>query len=426
MLKNKRTYLIPIIGFAFIIIVATIILSLPVCNYKEISLKDALFASTSALTTTGLTKAPLIKQFNFLGQLILAILMEIGAMGFIIFISYFWSIKNKKIKMSDIILINDNISSDNYATIKEHSIFIGKLMLKVQLWGVIFLALKFIPMLGIIKGIWYSIFHSISAFSNTGFTLFDDSLTNFVNDIYLQITMVILMLLGSIGILAIEDLKNNKSKKFSRLKLQTKIILTYSTFLVFVPVLIMKILDPNLSIVNCLFMSATTRSTGFSVINVSNLCVENKIMLIILMFVGGSPTSTSGGVKIVSIAILLSTIIATLKGKQETVMFWRKIPNSLVRKAFTIFMIFIFILFITSIIFNHFDNIGMLNIVFESVSAITNTGLTITDYSTIKLSSEIILMLLMYIGRVGPLTMVLAFINEDKKNIEYPSEDVIL
>ncbi len=426
MLKSKRTYLIPIIGFAFIIIVATIILSLPVCNYKEISLKDALFASTSALTTTGLTKAPLIKQFNFLGQLILAILMEIGAMGFIIFISYFWSIKNKKIKMSDIILINDNISSDNYATIKEHSIFIGKLMLKVQLWGVIFLALKFIPMLGIIKGIWYSIFHSISAFSNTGFTLFDDSLTNFVNDIYLQITMVILMLLGSIGILAIEDLKNNKSKKFSRLKLQTKIILTYSTFLVFVPVLIMKILDPNLSIVNCLFMSATTRSTGFSVINVSNLCVENKIMLIILMFVGGSPTSTSGGVKIVSIAILLSTIIATLKGKQETVMFWRKIPNSLVRKAFTIFMIFVFILFITSIIFNHFDNIGMLNIVFESVSAITNTGLTITDYSTIKLSSEIILMLLMYIGRVGPLTMVLAFINEDKKNIEYPSEDVIL
>ena len=426
MLKSKRTYLIPIIGFAFIIIVATIILSLPICNYKEISLKDALFASTSALTTTGLTKAPLIKQFNFLGQLILAILMEIGAMGFIIFISYFWSIKNKKIKMSDIILINDNISSDNYATIKEHSIFLGKLMLKVQLWGVIFLALKFIPMLGIIKGIWYSIFHSISAFSNTGFTLFDDSLTNFVNDIYLQITMVILMLLGSIGILAIEDLKNNKSKKFSRLKLQTKIILTYSTFLVFVPVLIMKILDPNLSIVNCLFMSATTRSTGFSVINVSNLCVENKIMLIILMFVGGSPTSTSGGVKIVSIAILLSTIIATLKGKQETVMFWRKIPNSLVRKAFTIFMIFVFILFITSIIFNHFDNIGMLNIVFESVSAITNTGLTITDYSTIKLSSEIILMLLMYIGRVGPLTMVLAFINEDKKNIEYPSEDVIL
>ena len=426
MLKSKRTYLIPIIGFAFIIIVATIILSLPICNYKEISLKDALFASTSALTTTGLTKAPLIKQFNFLGQLILAILMEIGAMGFIIFISYFWSIKNKKIKMSDIILINDNISSDNYATIKEHSIFIGKLMLKVQLWGVIFLALKFIPMLGIIKGIWYSIFHSISAFSNTGFTLFDDSLTNFVNDIYLQITMVILMLLGSIGILAIEDLKNNKSKKFSRLKLQTKIILTYSTFLVFVPVLIMKILDPNLSIVNCLFMSATTRSTGFSVINVSYLCVENKIMLIILMFVGGSPTSTSGGVKIVSIAILLSTIIATLKGKQETVMFWRKIPNSLVRKAFTIFMIFVFILFITSIIFNHFDNIGMLNIVFESVSAITNTGLTITDYSTIKLSSEIILMLLMYIGRVGPLTMVLAFINEDKKNIEYPSEDVIL
>ncbi len=427
MFKNKRSYLVPIIGFALIILISTVILYLPICNYKEISYRNALFTATSALTTTGLTKVVLQSQFNFLGQVIIAILMEIGAMGFIIFISYFLSVKNKKIKMSDIILINDNISGDSYASIKEHSIFIGKLMIKVQVVGVIFLALKFIPMFGILKGIWYSIFHTISAFSNTGFTLFEgESLTQFANDIYVQIVVIVLMILGSIGILVIEDLKKNRKKRFNRLKLQTKIILTYTVGLLFVPMFIMKILDPNLSLLNCLFMSATTRSTGFAIATVSNLCVENKVMLMALMFIGGSPTSTSGGVKIITIAILISTLISTLRGKEETVMFWRRIPDSSIRKAFSILMVFVITLVVTCAIFYHFDNISLLNIIFESISAITNTGLTITDYNTLKLSSEVIIMFLMYVGRVGPLTMVLAVINKDRKNIEYPSEDVIL
>ena len=429
MLKSKRTYLIPIIGFAFIIIVATIILSLPICNYKEISLKDALFASTSALTTTGLTKAPLIKQFNFLGQLILAILMEIGAMGFIIFISYFWSIKNKKMKMSDILVINDNISSDSYGQIKEHSIFIGKIMLEVQAFGIILLAIRFIPLLGFFKGIWYSIFHTISAFSNCGFDLFGgSSLRIFANDIYTQFIMIALMLLGSIGILVIEDVRNNKSRKFSRLKLQTKIILTYSLILLVVPTIAIKILEPNISILNSLFMVSTSRSTGFSVVDLPNFTFESKFIFIILMFIGGSPTSTSGGVKMVTIAVLISTIVSTLKGKDETIMFWKKIPNSAIRRAITIFMLFALIITIACTVFYHYNRINLLNIIFEAVSAISNTGLTITDYSTVNIIGENILLLLMFIGRVSPLSFVLVFINENSKDkyIDYPSENVIL
>ncbi len=427
MFKNKRSYLVPIIGFAFIILISTIVLCLPICNYKPISFRDVLFTATSALTTTGFTKSALQTQFNFLGQAILAILMEIGAMGFVIFISYFLSVRNKKIRMSDIILINDNISGDSYASIKEHSIFIGKLMLKVQLAGIIFLALRFIPMFGIGRGIWYSIFHTISAFSNTGFTLFEgESLSYFASDIYVQIVLIVLMILGSIGILVIEDLKKNRHKRFNRLKLQTKIVLTYTIGLLFVPMFIMKMLDPTLSLLNCLFMSTTTRSTGFAITNVSKLCMENQAMLMILMFIGGSPTSTSGGVKIITIAILLSTVISTLRGKEETVMFWKRIPDSSIRKAFSILMVFVIVLAVTCTIFYHLDNIGIFNIIFESISAITNTGLTVTDYNTLKIGGEVIIMFLMYVGRVGPLTMVLAVINKDRKNIKYPSEDVIL
>ena len=429
MLRNKRTYLIPIIGFAFIILVASIILCLPVCNYKEITFRDALFTATSGLTTTGFTKGPLVEQFNFWGQIILAILMEIGAMGFIIFVSYFWSIKNKKMKMSDILVINDNISSDSYGQIKEHSIFIGKIMLEVQAFGIILLAIRFIPLLGFFKGIWYSIFHTISAFSNCGFDLFGgSSLRIFANDIYTQFIMIALMLLGSIGILVIEDVRNNKSRKFSRLKLQTKIILTYSLILLVVPTIAIKILEPNISILNSLFMVSTSRSTGFSVVDLPNFTFESKFIFIILMFIGGSPTSTSGGVKMVTIAVLISTIVSTLKGKDETIMFWKKIPNSAIRRAITIFMLFALIITIACTVFYHYNRIYLLHIIFEAVSAISNTGLTITDYSTVNIIGENILLLLMFIGRVSPLSFVLVFINENSKDkyIDYPSENVIL
>lgn len=430
MLKNKRTYLIPILGFLLIIIIGTMLLYSPLCNYKNISLFDALYTATSGLTTTGFTKGVLAEQFNFWGQLVLAILMEVGALGFIIFVAYFWSIRHKKIKMSDMVVINDSISSDSYNTIKEESIFVGKLMLKVQVIGILLLAIRFVPLLGFFKGIWYSIFHTISAFSNTGFDLFGgNSLISFSNDIFVQIILILLMVLGSIGVYVIEDLKNNRKKKFNRLKLQTKIALIYTLALLIIPSILMKIFEDNVSLINGLFMSATARSTGFSIVNLKGFNVESKILLIILMFIGGSPASTSGGIKVITLAIIISTILSTLKGRDKTVIFWKTIPDTIVRKAFAISMIFIIVIFIFSMIFHYFNNnINMLNIVFESVSAITNTGLTITEIVDINILGNIILIILMFIGRVGPLSMVLVFINENRKDkyIEYPNENVIL
>lgn len=429
MFKNKKSYLIPIIGFALISLIGAILLYLPICNYKDISFRDALFTSISGLTTTGLVKVNLCSQFNFFGQLVLAILMEIGALGFIIFISYFWSIKDKKIRMSDILIINDNISGDEYSSIKEHSIFIGKLMLKVQILGIVLLSLKFIPMFGILKGIWYSIFHTISAFSNTGFDLFgNNSVVLFAHDNYVQFVLILLMVLGSIGILAIEDIKNNGFRKFSKLKVQTKIILIYSIILFIVPMVAITFLEQNMSLMNGLFMAVTSRSTGFSITNTAELSLESKVILMILMFIGGSPTSTSGGVKIVTLAVILSTIIATLKGENNTVMFWRKIPESAIKKAFTIFMLFVFVIATASILFAHFNNIGVINILFENISAISTTGLTITDYSNLNIAGEIILMSVMFIGRVGPLSMAVIFVHGDRKDeyVEYPSENIML
>ena len=429
MLRQKRTYLVPVIGFALIIIISSILLTKPFCNYSKIEYKDALFTATSGLTTSGLTKQALSEQFNFWGQLIIAILMEIGALGFIIFISLIWSIKGKTLKISDIILIQDNISSDSSSMIKEHTIFIGKLMFKIQLIGAFFLALKFIPEYGMLQGIWYGIFHSISAFSNTGFTLFgNNSFIDFSNDIYIQIILIFLMIIGGIGMYVIQDIKNNKSMRFSRLKLQTKIVLTVSLIIIILPTLMIKILEPNLSILNSLFMAATTRSTGFTIANVEALSFETKVILMILMLIGGAPASTTGGIKIIPVTIIILTIISTLKGKNETIIFGRKIPDSTIKKAFTIFMLFAIILFVICMLLAHFEEVNILNIIFDSISAITNTGLSITDMYSLKTFGELLMILLMYIGRVGPLSLVLVFVRADTKNkyIEYPTEDVVL
>ena len=430
MLKNKRSYLIPVIGFFMIILIGAFLLYLPICNKDVITFKDALFTATSGLTTTGFSKVAIADQFNFVGQLIVAILMEIGALGFIIFISYFWGIKDKRLKISDMLVINDNISGDDYAKIKEHSIFIIKLMLRVQIIGAILLSIGFYSYTDdILKSIWFGIFHTISAFSNTGFDLFGSAnLTMFADNYFIQIILILLMVIGSIGVFVIEDIMASLKRKNKYLKVQTKIILTYFIGLMIISTCVIKYFEPNISILNSLFLSISSRSTGFVIVNTSLLGIESKITLIISMFIGGGPASTSGGIKLTVLAITIATIISTLRGKNETILFWRKVPTSIIRRAFTIFSLYIFILLIMSMIFLHYNNIDLLAIVFDSVSAISNTGLSLIDYNSINIVGEIILILLMFIGRAGPLSMVMIFVNEDRKVkfIEYPEENIIL
>ena len=430
MFKKKKSYLVPIVGFSLLMIIGAILLYLPICNKTYISFKDALFTSISAISCTGLYKVVTADQFNFWGQFIIAILMEIGALGFVIFISYMWTKKNKKMRMSDIMMVNDNISGDNYNEIREHSIFIFNVIIKVQLFGVILLALKFIPEFGIFKGIWYSIFHTISAFANAGFDIIGNtSMFAFKNDIYTQLILTILMVLGSIGILAIEDLKKNKFSSFNKLRLQTKIIIVYSAFLIVVPTIILKILEPQITTMNSLFMVASTRSTGFSVVNLLEFSNASKFLITILMFIGGSPASTAGGVRIVAIAIILSTIISTLRGRTNTIIFWKKIPDIVVRKSFTTFVLFLVVLIISIIIYSYNnENIEIIDIALETVSAITNTGLSSIDANDVNFIADIIIMILMYIGRMGPIALIALFVNDEPvdKLVDYPTENVIL
>ena len=426
MFKGKKTYLIPIISFALVILIGAVLLTIPSFNNINISFADALYTSVSGVTTTGLLKGNMIAQFNFGGQLVFAILMEIGALGFVIFVSYFWSIRNKKISMSDAMVINDSLSGDNIGSIKEHTLFIGKLVLIVQLAGTILLAIRFVPLLGFFEGLWYSIFHVISAFSNTGADLFgENGIRVFVNDFYVQIVLILLMVAGSFGVFAIEDIKN--TKKFSKFKLQTKIIIVGTIFMLVVPTILLKLIQPEISLTNGLFLTAA-RSTGFNILDISKFNSAAQVIIMVIMFVGSSPASTGGGVKLVTMAVIISTLISTLKGKEETIIFWRKIPNYTVRMAFTIFTLFSVSIFIALILFMNYNNIGIEKILFDCISAISNTGFSLIPPNELNSVGSLVLIALMYIGRIGPLSLVLVFVNKDNKEkfVEYPEEKVIL
>ena len=158
------------------------------------------------------------------------------------------------------------------------------------------------------------------------------------------------------------------------------------------------------------------------------MCFESKVILMILMLIGGAPASTTGGIKIIPVTVILVTLVSTLKGRNETIIFDKRIPDATVKKSFTILMLFAIILFINCMLFTHYENVDVLNIIFDSISAITNTGLSITDMNILTTFGETLMMLLMFIGRVGPLSMVLIFVRADTKNkyIEYPKEDVVL
>ena len=430
MFKKKRSYLIPSIGFLLIILIGAALLMLPISNKKPILFKDAMFMSVSGLTTNGMGSVNIQEQFTFFGQFVLLVLMEIGALGFVVFISYFWALKNKKVTMSDMIVIRDNISGDSYSQLKQHSAFVIDFMLKVQATGMILLAFQFIPDFGFARGIWYSIFHMVSAFSNTGFHLLDNNgLCLYGDNLYVQLVIMTFMLIGSIGVLVIEDLNNLRLKKQKKLRVQSKLVLIYTAIMIFLPlILIHRVEGYNSTIMNSLFMVVSSRSTGFSVVNLAAYTNVSKVVLIVLMFIGGGPISTSGGVRIVPFAIVIATIYGTLKGKKDTIIFWKKIPDSAVRKSFTVVMLFILLICVSTMIIMHDTKLTSMDVVFNVTSALGTTGFQTVDINDFTIGQQYLLMLLSFIGRVGPLSWALIFINENnrQKSLIYPKEDVVI
>lgn len=315
MLKNKKVYLFTAMFFLITILIGAVLLKLPICNKSEICYLDAIFEATSGITTTGTTVFDISKNFTFWGQLVMICLVQIGAIGFMTFFYFLFVISKKKMKLSDTMIIENETNLTNYQVMKVTIKKIIQYTFAIEFFGAWLLAFRFVPIYGFGKGIWYSIFHSVSAYCNAGFDLLGvNSFLTIDADLYLNSVIILLMFLGSLGFFVLQELtKWFCTGKKNKISIQSKVILTVSFSIIIVGTILIKIFDSNMKIFDALFSVVSARSTGFYTINMHQLSSINQFLLIIIMFIGGGPVSNAGGIRVNVFAILILTAIANLK-----------------------------------------------------------------------------------------------------------------
>lgn len=428
MLRKKKIYLIPILVFSIIIIVGAILLHLPISNNKPISFLDSLFMSASGVCVNGFSTVNISEQFTFFGQIVLLILTEIGALGFMSIVMLVLSLRNRKSDLLKTMLAGDGIDENISANVKQRSKNICIHTFIIEFIGAILLSVRFIPMFGLKKGIWYSIFHAVTAFCNTGFDLFGTtSLSIFENDIYVNMVFMILIILGGIGFFVIEDILIHK-KELKRIQFQSKLVLSSTAILLVLSIFLIKIIEPDFSILNSAFTAVTLRTAGFYTVNLANCNIVTKLFCLLLMFIGGAPGSTSGGIRIVVFAILILTTSATLRNKKNIVIFNKKVNQSYIRKSVTIVVLSLTAIFLAIIGFMYLNNVGALNIIFYCFSMFSAVGIGLLDPIVLNIFGKIISIILMFVGRVGPITAIslLLIDKKNKENIIYPDGNLIL
>ena len=430
MLKKKNIYIIPILSFAVVVLASFTILLMPFARNNNVTNLDAFFTAVSATCVNGLSTVNLSTDYTFIGQIIIAITTEIGAIGFITIISFILSLMNRKMSIKESILLANSLNNKDESKLKQRLKVVIKYTFVIELIGSLFLAVSFVPKYGFKDGIWKSIFHSITAFCNAGFDIFGtSSFIPFKDDVYINLVIIALMILGGIGFFVIEDLITCiKKNSIKHMQFHTKIILVSTAIIYTLSVILIKIAEPNLSLLQTLFTAATCRTTGFSTTNLGETSSMLKLILSILMMIGGAPSSTSGGIRITSIAVVILTMKSIFKNEKDVICFYKKIDENTIKQAITNIFIGITIVFIGIFILAKIQDISLVDNIFMCVSSFSATGLNVLNPSIFNTFAKGILMTLMFIGRVGPITFVSLFMfnKNENKNIEYVSGKLIL
>lgn len=433
--KNIRwnTMQLLTLGFLGVILLGGILLWLPVCNEKPIAFADALFTSTTAVCVTGLVTITPAVQFTLIGKIVLLVLIQIGGLGIIACATAFFLIMKKKITVRERIVIQETYNMDGLGGMvgMVRRAILGTLA--VEAAGAVLYAVQFVPEFGVAKGIWYSVFHSVSAFCNAGIDILGDtSLLKYVYNPIINITTMLLIILSGIGFTVWADVINNGRKIykkevpkkwwFTRLKLHSKIaIITTLILIVFGTAAVFAMeysnpetignMSPGEKIMASMFQSVTTRTAGFATISQGGLHTESKLLCCILMFIGGSPGGTAGGIKTTTAAMLVIACITFVRGGRDTECFGRRINNANVRTGFFVVMVAFtaFLAGVTVITIIEPETVPFMGILYEASSAIGTVGLTADLTVHLSRGSQAVIMIMMYLGRLGPLTLALLF-----------------
>ncbi|RVU55223.1 TrkH family potassium uptake protein [Anaerosphaera multitolerans] len=431
-----------LIGLSFItvILAGAILLNLPLASQdgKSIGFVNALFTSSSATGVNGLVVVNTAEHWTIFGKVIILLLIQIGGLGTMVVFTMFALLLGKKIGFQQRILIVEQLNSNSMSGVVKLTKYVIGVSFLIEFIGSLMLMIRFIPQFGLKTGIWYSIFHSISAFCNAGFDILGNSIIPYSTDILVNATIMALIIIGGLGFVVYLDIYSKRNLK--KLTVHTKIVLVMTLSLLLIGTFFIFILEYNNpetlknyslgeKFLISAFQSTITRTAGFNSINIGGLKDATAFLIIILMFIGGSPASTAGGLKTTTIGVLIFSTISALRGEREPVAYKRTIPTKTILKSLTIIIIclslVIVVAFSLSIIEN--ERFNFEDILFEAVSAFGTVGLTRGITSNLSDLSKVILSVTMFIGRVGPATIAMGILKKKKpSSVKYSEGNIMV
>ncbi len=425
-----------IFGFAAVILIGTLLLMLPFSSKSGTSTPflDCLFTATSSSCVTGLVVHDTATHWSLFGQIVILLMIQIGGMGIVTMAILVTMLSGKKVNLMQRSTMQESISAHKVGGIIKLSKFIIITTVVIELLGAVVFSFIFCREYGFLKGIWMSLFHSVSAFCNAGFDLMGEtlkfsSLTSYVYNPLVNITVMLLIIIGGIGFLTWDDIKTNKWH-IRKYRMQSKIIFCVTALLILVPTLYFFFFEFNeLSfgkrILVSLFQAVTPRTAGFNTVDASELSETGNAVVTVLMLIGGAPGSTAGGMKITTVAVLLATTSSVFRKRNSAHILKRRISDETVKNAATILVMYIILFVLGAMIICSVENLPLTKCLYETASAIGTVGLTTGITSGLGTVSRIVLIFLMYMGRVGGLTIVFATHGSAQKNlVKYPLDTI--
>lgn len=432
-------------GFAGVILLGAVLLSLPISSQsgEATPFIDALFTATSATCVTGLTTLTTAEHWNLFGQSVILVMIEVGGLGWISLPVLFFFLSRKKIGLKTRIVLQESLNMDQMSGGVYLMRYIIKIAVAIQLIGMALLMVDFVPRFGWAKGTWFSLFHAISSFCNAGFDLFGDSLVGFQKNPWVLSIVMLLIISGGLGFLVWSDLLNyRKRRKFT---LHSRIALTVTLGLLIFGTLGFTLTERNAALLaegnvierffNTMFMAVTPRTAGYFSIDYFQMTHAGLILTIILMFIGGTSGSTAGGLKTTTFGVLLIQVKSIFKGRTRAEFAGRTLRNAVVSRALTLFFITLSLCIVATMVLSVTESVpnvhrlGLEYIVFEVVSAFGTVGLTMGLTPNLTMIGKLVIICLMFIGRVGILTVVFSLITKGRQqepSIKYPEESIMI
>ncbi|WP_227429441.1 TrkH family potassium uptake protein [Psychrobacter sp. I-STPA6b] len=423
------------LGFLVLIIIGTCLLKLPICHPTEISWLKATFTATSAVTVTGLSVVD-TGSFSRLGQIVIALLIQLGGLGFMTFaVLAFFSLQ-RRLNITSQMIAREALGGTSFGDIIATAKSVVTIALSVELVGFIALSLAFSSYLPWQEALYHGFFYTISAFNNAGFALDGDSLMPYVSDVQINLIITALIIIGGLGFLVIKDLIDNRS--WRKVNVNTKLVLTATILLNFIAFILFWLLEHNnpetlgsLDITGqataAWFQAITPRTAGFNTLPIDQLTDASTLLTMFLMFIGGGSLSTASGIKLGTFVVLILTTLSFLRQRDYVTCFERRIPERQVHKSLALISITMVLIFLSVFILSVIESKHALeDVLFEVVSALSTVGLSRGLTSNLSPAGEVIIMFMMFAGRVGPLTLAYLIAMPKSTRVRYPETNILI